>query len=559
MKRNLPELSRNIYDVLVIGGGIYGVWAAWDASLRGLSVALLDKGDFGSRTSSNSLKVVHGGLRYLQHADFRRLRRSIYERTVLMKIAPHLVHPLPFLMPTYGHLMKSREIMSLALMINDIIGFDKNRLKDTEKHLPRGRVISKEECLQLFPGINQNGLTGGAIWYDCQMYNSERMLFSILRSAEKAGAELANYVEVTEFLKYENRITGVKARDVLTEEELDIRAKIIVNTSGPWIDCVLSLLNGNYQNRRVLFSKTMNLVVKRQIIPKYAVGVWSKYKFKDRDAIVSKGSRLLFIVPWREFSLIGTTHAPYEGNPNDFKVAEKDIEDFIEEVNEAYPPAVLERKDISFFHGGLLPMNSKNDKTADVSLVKQYRVYDHTKDDGIEGLVSVVGVKYTEARGVAEKVVDVLFEKLGKKPSTCVTPVTHVYGGKIDRFNDFLSQEAKKGIWGLDEEVIRHLVYNYGSEYSGVVKYIDENPRWGQKITSASQVIKAEIVHGIREEMALKLSDAVLRRTELGSTGDPGDEALKTCASIMAKELDWDEARVQKEIEEVKTIYSPKV
>jgi glycerol-3-phosphate dehydrogenase len=556
MKRDTAELSRSTYDILVIGGGIYGAWTAWDAALRGLSVALVDKGDFGSRTSSNSLKVIHGGLRYLQHADFRRLRRSICERTVLMRVAPHLVHPLPFLMPTYGHFMKGKELMSFALMMSDIIGFDRNQLEDPEKHLPGGRVISKDECLRLFPGVKEEGLTGGAIWYDCQMYNSERMLLSILRSAEKAGAVLANYIEVTGFLREGNRVTGVRARDVLTEEDLDIHAKIVVNTSGPWVDYLLRLLNGNYKNPRIFLSKAMNLVVRRQLIPKYAVGVWSKFEFKDKDAILSKGSRLLFIVPWREFSLIGTTHTPYEGNPDNFRITEKDIEDFIKEVNEAYPIAALKREDVSFFHGGLLPMNGINTNTGYVSLVKQYQIYDHMKDYGIDGLVSVVGVKYTEARGVAEKVVDLVFEKIGKRPPRCLTTVTPVYGGQIERFNDFLAQETKKKPSGLSPEVIRHLVYNYGSEYTEVLKCINDNPEWGQTVNRTSQVIKAEVVHGIRDEMAKKLSDVVLRRTELGSAGNPGDKALETCATIMARELDWSKERVQKEIEEVKSIYS---
>ncbi|MGE5444015.1 MAG: FAD-dependent oxidoreductase, partial [Ignavibacteriales bacterium] len=514
MKRSLAELSRNIYDVLIIGGGIYGAWTAWDASLRGLSVALVDKGDFGSGTSSNSLKVIHGGLRYVQHADFLRMRQSIRERSALMRVAPHLVHPLPFLMPTYGHFMKSKEIMALALMIYDLIGFDRNQIKDPEKHIPRGSIISNDECLRLFPGINKEGLTGGAIWYDCQMYNSERMLLSILRSAEKAGADLANYLEVIGFLKYENRITGVKARDVFTQEELDIHAKVVVNTSGPWVDYVLGLLNGNFQNPRILLSKTMNLVVRRQLVPKYAVGVWSKFAFKDKDAIVSKGSRLLFIIPWREFSLIGTTHLHYQGSPNNFRITEKDIQDFMEEVNGAYPPAALKRGDISFFHGGLLPMNSKNANAVDVSLVKQHRIYDHMKDSGVDGLVSVVGVKYTEARGVAEKVIDIVFEKMGKKPPKCLTRVTPVHGGNMEQFNGFLGRETQKPPYGLSKELLQHLVYNHGSEYSEVLNYIKEHPDWGQTITNTSQVMKAEVLHGIRKEMAQKLADLVLRRTE---------------------------------------------
>lgn len=553
MKRDIAQISRNVYDVLIIGGGIYGAWTAWDSCLRGLSVALVDKGDFGCATSSNTLKIIHGGLRYLQHADFGRMRQSIRERMILMHIAPHLVHPLPFLMPTYGHFMQGKEIMSLALLINDIIGFDRNQLKDPEKYLPRGRVISKGECIRLFPGVKEKGLTGGAIWYDCQMYNSERLLLSFLRTAEKAGANLANYIEVIGFIKYGSRVTGVKARDVITEEELDIRAKMIVNTSGPWVDYVLSFLNGHNKSRRVFLSKAMNVVVKRQMIPKYAVGVSSKSEYRDDDSIVGKGSRLFFITPWRNYSLIGTTYIPYEGVPNDFKVTEKDIEGFINEFNQAYPAASLRREDISFFHGGLLPMDGDSGRT--VRLSKKYRIQDHI-DDGIEGLISVIGVKYTTARAVAEKTVDLVFRKLGRKPFRCLTEVTPVHGGNIERFNDFLAKEMEKKSQELDAHVIRHLVYNYGSEYPEVLRYLDENPELGKTVNDTSRVIKAEVLHGVREEMAQKLADVILRRTELGSAGNPGDKALKTCALIMARELGWDESRVQREIEEVRAVFS---
>lgn len=554
MKRDITQLSRNVYDVLIIGGGIYGAWAAWDAALRGLSVALVDKGDFGSATSSNTMKIIHGGLRYLQHANFHRMRQSIRERMVLMKIAPHLVHSLPFLMPTYGHFMKGKEIMSFALTMNDLVGFDRNQLEDPEKYLPRGRVISKDECIRLFPGVKEKGLTGGAIWYDCQIYNSERMILSILRSAENAGAALANYVEVTGFLKYESRVMGVKARDVLGKDDLDIRAKVVVNTSGPWVSEILHLLNGNYKNPRILLSKAMNIVVNRQLITKYAVGVSSPFEFKNGDRVVNKGFRLLFITPWREYSLIGTAYLPYGDNPDNLRITEKNIQDFIDDANKAYPAASLKKEDVSFFHGGLLPMDSSS--RGDVILTKQYQIWDHAKVDGIEGLISVVGVKYTTARAVVEKAIDLLSQKLGKKTARCSTKVTPVHGGYIERFSDFLAQETEKSEWQLDTEVIRHLVYNYGSEYPGVLKYINNDSDWKQTIDRSSHVIKAEVVYGIREEMAQKLTDIVFRRTELGTAGNPGETALNACAAIMAKELNWDGSRIRSEIQKVKAVFS---
>lgn len=542
MKRDLNKLADTTYDLLIIGGGISGACAAWDATLRGLSVALIDKGDFGAATSSNTLKIIHGGLRYLQHADFRRMRQSIKERTIFMRIAPHLVHPLPFLVPTYGHFMHGRELLSLALRINDLIGFDRNFLEDPQKHIPRGQVVSKNECLRFIPGFHKQDLTGAAIWYDCQMYNSERLTLSFLLSADKAGTAVANYVKATGFLKNGNRVMGVRARDVLTEEELDIRARVVVNTSGPWVNDILTLLGSRNENK-ILLSKAINLVT-RPIVKKYAIGVSNKC------------SRLFFITPWRNHSLIGTAYLPYHGAPDDFKVTEKDIQDFIDQINLAYPPAALKRKDVSFFHAGLLPVARYDNNTEDLQLAKHYRINDHKKDDGTDGLVSVTAVKYTESRHVAENVVDLVFEKLGKNPPRCLTAEQPVYGGHIERFEDFMRQEIRNKAHGLTEEIVRHLVYNYGSEYPDVLKHFIENSDWNQTVSNSSEVLRAEVIHGIREEMAQQLSDVVFRRTNLGSAGNPGDECLKTCASIMATELGWDEARSQRQLKEVMAGFS---
>ncbi|NEP08246.1 MAG: FAD-dependent oxidoreductase, partial [Okeania sp. SIO4D6] len=274
MERNLTELTNQVYDVLVIGGGIYGATLAREASLCGLSVALVEKNDFGAATSANSLKTIHGGLRYLQNADFKRMRESIHERTTLMRIAPHLIHPLPVLIPTYGHGLKGKEALSIALAVNDLVSCDRNRLLDQQKHIPNGRVISQKKCLELLPGISTQGLTGGAIFYDAQVYNSERLNISFLRSADQKGATLANYVEVNGFIQNDNRITGVTAIDRLTGNKLDIRGQTFINTSGAWVNKILGMVN---QQERSPFglAKAMNLVTTRPLFEKYAVGITS--------------------------------------------------------------------------------------------------------------------------------------------------------------------------------------------------------------------------------------------------------------------------------------------
>ncbi len=555
MQRDIEQFKGNQFDLLVVGGGIYGVCAAWDAALRGLSVALIEKSDFGSATSSNSLKIIHGGLRYLQHADFRRMRESITERRTLMKIAPHLVHTLQCVMPTYGHALKGREVMAVALLLNDLVGYDRNQLDDPSKHMPAGKVISKQECARIIPGVDQEGLTGGAVWYDCQVRNSERLLLAMLHSAADAGAAVANYVEMTGFRKDGNRITGVTATDRITGEKVDISARLVINNTGPWVLETLEHLNGDAPQMNLQLSVAMNLVVKKKLFPDFAVGLFSKEEFNDDDAVLSKGSRLFFVTPWQEYSLIGTTHVHYDGKPGDFRVSEQDVQVFLDDVNKAYPPAKLTRDDVVFFYGGLLPADRADADTDDVKLLKSYRIIDHDTESGLDGLLTVVSVKYTTARDVAEKTVNLAQRKLGLNVTNSPTKSTPVHGGTIEDFEQFLHNEQSKLRGGLSAEQVSHLIANYGSAYSEILAFGDNEPSLLEPIAGDSPVLRAEVVHAVRNEMALSLADVVRRRTVLGSGCCPSPEALATCAEIMATELGWDQDETSLQLNETKALY----
>lgn len=554
MKRNIAQLSNTLYDLLVVGGGIYGAWVAWDATLRGLSVALVEKGDFGSGTSSNSLKTIHGGLRYLQHADFHRMRESISERAALMRVAPHLVHPLPFLIPTYGHGLQGKEALFLALLANDLIGFDRNRVQDPQKYLPRGRTISKEDCLTLLPGIDSQGLTGGAIWYDCQLYNSERMILCILQSATIAGADVANYIEVTELLRSRNRVVGVKAKDVLTDEALQIRAKLVVNTSGPWVQKVSQSVDGQGILPSLSFSKAINIVLTRQLFPTYAVGVLKRKKAKDDSVIIDARRQWFFITPWRHCSLVGTLHLPYEGSADTLQATEQDVETLVTGVNAAYPSASLTWDDVAFVHRGLLPAARKSSQNGNVTLLKHHQIIDHTAD-GMDTFISVVGVKYTTARDVAQKVTNLVFERLGRSSPPCTSAVSPVYGGEIEDFAGFLTTEMARQPHGLPKTVVHRLVHTYGSAYPEVLKSIDPDCKRGRMVENSS-VLQTEVIHGIREEMAQRLSDVIFRRTDLGSAGHPGREVIQACAALMAAELQWNRERIRREESDVDTLFA---
>ena len=541
MNRNPGKLAEREYDLVIIGAGIYGVCAAWDATLRGLSVAIVDRGDFCGGTSANPLKIVHGGFRYTQQFNFSRIRASSLERNVLMRIAPHLVSPLPFLIPTYGHGMQGKEVLSLGLLLYGTATFDRNRgIEDAGKRIPWGEVFSRQECLRHFPTLDGQGLTGAVAFYDAQMYSPPRLALSYLRSAVEAGADAANYVEVTGFLGDWDKVSGVRTRDILTGEEITIQGRLVLNTSGPWTGELLRHLDVSLREP-VQYTKDLYLVVDRVISEKYALAVPSRNE--GANGIVSRGRRHLFVIPWRGGSLVGSSHIPYKGGPDDWRVTEDDVQELIDEVNAAYPPLALTPQDVQTWNSGLVPCGNYYGEHS--------RVLDHERDHGLEGLVSVIGVRYTTSRGVAQAAVDLVLGKLGRSAPSSRTAETHIHGGDIQVFDAYLHRATEQRRHVLGVESIHALVRNHGSEHESVLRYIDEDSSWAEAL-GESQVIKAEVVHAVREEMAQKLGDVVFRRTDLGTAGDPGEAALRGCAALMATELGWDQMRTERELDEVR-------
>ncbi|MEL7034571.1 MAG: glycerol-3-phosphate dehydrogenase/oxidase [Cyanobacteria bacterium J06592_8] len=537
MKRNLAAFTESIYDVVIIGGGIYGASVAWEASVRGLSVALVEQSDFGGATSANSLKTIHGGLRYLQTADIKRMRESISERRTLMRIAPHLVHPLRVVIPTYGQGTKGKVALSIALKLNDLISFDRNRLPDIQKHLPPGEIISKQHCQHLIPGLTIPGLTGGAVFYDAQVYNSERLNLAFLHSAVATGAEVANYTKVTGFLQQDKRITGVKVEDVLTGNSFEIRAKTVINTSGPWVNQVLGLVKPQSPQHQMGLAQSMNLIT-RPLFKDYAVGLPGKNRF-------------WFVSPWRGKSMIGTWQTISSQHPDQFQISEASIQSFLDQINEAYPSAQLKREDVLFVHQGQLPCTGVDPKTGDPIMLKSYQIQDFTKV-GIPGLISVVGVKYTTARDVARKTIDQVFKSWGQKPTPSVSATTPLFGGEITNFSTFLQQQiTTRQSEGLNAEIIQNLVYNYGSVYQDVLGYLQKLP---QLSSLNHAVIKAQVLYAVDREMAQTLSDVVFRRTELGSAGEFDESSIQLCAETMADFFNWSPTKKQQELQNVKAI-----
>ena len=537
MTRDLRALADTRFDLLIIGAGIYGAAIAWDAAQRGLSVALIDRGDFGGGTSANSAKTIHGGVRALQTGNLAELRSFVRERRALSRITPHLVAPLPFVIPTYGGLTRNPLAMRAAFGLYDLLARDRNDLPDRSKHLPPSRLVSRDECLALSPAIAPEGVTGGIIWHDCQMHNADRVVLSFVLSAVTAGAVVANHVEATGWIRDSDHITGVQVEDRLGAVGFDVRATLIVNAAGPWGPALTDDLPPAIRLRRPPgLSRAMNLVT-RSITQDHALGGLA-------------GSRFLFVAPWHGVSIVGTSHDPFEGRADALRVRETDVSAFLREVHQAFPAAGLGLDDVRLVHRGLLPATDRSGRL----LLKHSVVRDH-RADGVPGLMSVLGVRYTTARGTAERATNAAFSILGRTPPACRTAQTPLSGGDIPDFAIFIAEATREADHAVDRLTRSRLARSYGSRYRDVLNTMMDTPSLASSLSDDCPVTRGEILHAVRHEMAVRLADAVLRRTEAGSAGHPGRQTLEEAARVMGAELGWTDDQRAREVTSAETVY----
>ena len=541
MTRDLRRLADTKFDLIVVGAGFYGVTVAWDATQRGLSVAIIDKGDFGAATSFNNLKTLHGGLRSLQTLNFRQMRLFVRERRALARILPHLVRPLPFVVATTSHPKRSPLAMRVALAINDAVSRDRNDgLADPGSHLPASQIISADEALRLNPVVARKGVKGGAIWYDYQMLSTDRVTLSFLLSAVEGGAAAANYVKANRLIQEGDRVVGVQAEDGLSGTTFDLRGAVVVNAAGPWAAAMLSDLpeaaRGAPPPR---LSRAMN-VITRKVVDSHACGGLA-------------GGRFLFMVPWRDVALLGTSHDAHDGSPDQLKVTRWDLEAFLKDAREAFPMADLTASDVQLVHRGLLPMVSGFGQH--VRLLRESQIVDHGRH-GLRGLISLFGVRYTTARHTAERAVDVVFQALGhSSPPPCRTAETPLQGGGISHVDNFLKAVMLRDIEGVNTDALRRIATTYGTGYDRVLQIARDVPALARPLGPSCDVLGAEILHAAHQEMAVKLGDAVIRRTEAGAAGHPGRDALERAAAIMARAHGWDDGRRRHEVAEVEAFY----
>ena len=404
MKRNITELAEEHFDLLVLGGGAHGIFCALDAARRGLRVALIDRGDLCGETSNNSLRTLHGGIRYLQYLQLHRTVESIREQAILRKMAPGLTQVIPFVMPCQGQGMRGPLVMLAGLQGHQALRIASTLDVNGLSHLPMNRLSGRGAYSEHAPGVQVDDHTGTAIWHEVQLLDTNALLIGCAQQASADGAVIANYVEAVRLLHDDKKILGVECIDRLSGAALEVTADCCINATGPWIEGFLQQAGGNrIKPMPIQLNDSMNIVLKRELFNRHAIAITSTHKVAGES--VADANRMYFAVPWRQHSVIGTVQEPWVDEASSQTNRGKFLDGFLADLNNANPGEALQRSDIQHVYWGRVPTEDALDENG-TKRRNADEVIDHASRDDLEGLFSIVGVKLTTARAVAAKAVD---------------------------------------------------------------------------------------------------------------------------------------------------------
>jgi glycerol-3-phosphate dehydrogenase len=536
----LSKFAEEVFDILIIGGGITGAGLALDAALRGLRVALAEKRDFAAGTSSRSTKLIHGGLRYLEHFDFALVHEALLERAILTRNAPRLSRPFPFVIPIYENSRRNYDRplkMRLGLWLYDLLAGRRN--------FAPHRKLSRGEALRLAPQLDSRGLKGAFVYYDA-VTNDSRLVIEIIKTARKLGAEIANYTRGAGFIKNGNgqneKIEGARLRDEFSGAEIECRARIVINATGVWMEDTLRLDDraANGSNKRVRPAKGVHLTVSA-----------ARLRVDAAWLIPSlTGHRFYFVVPWEGRVNIGTTDTDYSGDKDHPRAEPEEIDEILGAINSYFPEAHLEPADVISSWAGLRPLIT-DPHARDTTAVSR-------KDEIIEsedGLISIGGGKLTTYRSMAEHGIDLAAKRLSERFNIKAGPArskNSAIGGHHGETNSgelTMAPERLSQTENLPLETARHLLRDYGPDYQRLIELTHEDEGLRKPLVKGLPHILAEVVYAARYEMALTLADVMVRRTRLAMLA--GTEALKSAAIVadsMARELGWSEEQTRRQI-----------
>jgi glycerol-3-phosphate dehydrogenase len=441
------------------------------------------------------------------------------EREVLLSIAPHLVSPLPFIMPLTRH--SERLVMALGMRLYDLLSFDKT--------IPSFRHLSRRETLEMEPKLELKGLTGSYLFYDCQVPFAERLCLENAISAAEKGASVANHAKVIKVIRSGDTVNSIQVEDTLSREIYQIATRLVVNAAGPWMGQVVGMLE-THSEPMMRATKGVHLLT-------------SKVCNNGIVLFALSDKRLFFTIPWQNYTLIGTTDTDYSEEPDMVHAVTKDVEYLVKEVRQAFP--VFKKEDVFYAIAGLRALSGSRAGSAS-NVTRQHRLIDHEETDGVKGFISIIGGKITGYRAIAQEVVDLVGEKLGVNvPSTtAITPLPGAPGVAQEK----LEQAVQNS--GISLDTLNHLNDLYGSRLYQVLEMTRNNPRGKQPICPHAMDITAQIWHAVQVEGALTITDFLLRRTAIGLMSCQGLDAAETVAREMGNSLGWSAAEQQRQVEE---------
>ena len=511
----LAKLRGGKFDLLVIGGGIVGAGIARDAAMRGLSVALIDQQDFAGGTSSKTSKLIHGGLRYLEHGHLRLVFESLRERSVLRAIAPGLVHPVSLLLPVYQGDRHSPAAINAGLWLYDLLALGRG--------IRPHSMLSARRALALEPGLRVDGLKAAGLYADCQMDDARLCLANILQ-AVGWGAVCVNYVRLRALLTAGGRICGATAEDVLGGRGFELQARSVVNAAGPWSDGVRRLSD---REARPLLSPVKGIHLMTRRLAREALFIRAR-----RDG------RMFFILPWGDYSLVGTTESDVV-QPLDALRAEADEVDYLlEEANRVLPGSHLDAGTVLATFAGARPLLASGGSATQAS--REHRI-----EVDRFGLISVVGGKFTTYRLMAQQTVDVVLRLAGGRGDRCLTDQV----GLLETVHPVSLEHWRSMTQRVDPDALTRVIARYGAKALPVLQLIDHDPSLARPVCPHHDVSQAEIVHALRNELACTLTDVLMRRTRIAWSACQGLDALSTMADLLRRYAGLPPEAVEHEIE----------
>jgi glycerol-3-phosphate dehydrogenase len=539
LKRYIEERGPDKFDLVIIGGGITGAAVAYIAAARGLSVALFEKKDYGGATSAATSKLIHGGLRYLANGELKLVRESLRERRILGNIAPNFVYPLPFIMPMYKRWRGNIWKMLIGMYLYDLLSYDKKDTWDKSKKLQNHRLINHRKTIRVEPNLRMENLRNAFYFFDYQSIFPERLTLAFIKSATGYGASVSNYTPVEGFIFGEGKkITGVKVKDLFTGREKEVHTDLVINCGGTWADKILGLAAGEENlTHRIKRSEGIHIITKK-IAGHHVVSL-------QKD----DGGHMM-IMPWREHSLIGTTDKEFLGDPDDYRVSMESIDEIIENVN-TYFGRKISREDIIHAYGGLRPLVDDQTKGS-YETSRKYEVYDNAAD-GIGGMITVEGGKYTTSRSLARKVLKMISAKLDRTLADSVSDNLYLSGCEIRDMKQFMIRQHLN-YKDFSRNTVEYVSRNYGTESQVVFRLARSNPRFAEVVTHDGEIL-AEVVYAIQYESVKTLSDIMLRRTGIGTLGNPGKAVIDKVAALAAGMMGWSDKRKEEEIASFIKVY----